>query len=120
MHALIIEDEALIAITLEEILRDCGFTSFDVAASSEIAISAAKLRCPDLITADVELKPGCGIQTVNAICSGPPVPVIFVTGSPSDVTRLMPHHLLIVKPFAVEDVIKAVKLALATSEVAKK
>jgi DNA-binding response OmpR family regulator len=120
VHALIIEDEALIAITLEEILRDCGFTSFDVAASSDMAISAAKLRCPDLITADVELRPGCGIQTVNAICSGPPIPVIFVTGSPDDVASRMPDQLLIVKPFTVEAVIAAVKLAFATVEMAKK
>ena len=29
MHALIIEDDELIVMTIEEVLRDCGFTSFD-------------------------------------------------------------------------------------------
>ena len=43
MHALIIEDESLIAMTIEHTLRDCGFTSFDFAASSEAAIAAAEL-----------------------------------------------------------------------------
>jgi DNA-binding response OmpR family regulator len=115
VHALIIEDEALIALAIEEILVDCGFTSFDFATSNESAIGAAKMRCPDLITADVELRPGCGIDAVNAICSGPSIPVLFITGSPTEVIGRMPHHPLIVKPFTPEAVIAAVKLALANS-----
>ena len=33
MHALIIEDEYLAAMAIESVLRDCGFTSFEVAPS---------------------------------------------------------------------------------------
>lgn len=113
MHALIIEDEALIAMSIEEILRDCGFTSFDIASTSEQAIDAARHRCPALITADVELNPGCGIEAVNAICSGPPIPVVFITGSPGEVLSRMPQHPLISKPFTTEAVMAAVKLSLA-------
>ncbi len=115
MHALIIEDELLIALTIEEILGDCGFTSFDVASSTEEAIKAARLRCPALITADVELRPGSGIDAVNAICSGPPIPVIFITGSPFEVTSRMPQHPLVHKPFTSAAVMAAVKSVLATS-----
>lgn len=120
VHALIIEDETLIALTIEEILSDCGFTSFDVVSSSEEAVRAAAIRCPDLITADVELRLGSGIDAVNSICSGPPIPVIFITGSPSEVRIRMPKHPLIGKPFTNEAVITAVRLALATPEEAKK
>ncbi|MEO6360503.1 MAG: response regulator [Sphingomicrobium sp.] len=120
MHALIIEDESLIAMTIEGILGDCGFTSFDVASSSDEAIRAAELRCPALITADVELRPGSGIDAVNAICIGPPIPVIFITGSPNEVVSRMPHHPLITKPFTSEAVIKAVRLVMTTSEKAQK
>lgn len=116
MHALIIEDESLIAMAIEGILGDCGFTSFDIASSSEEAIRAAKIKCPALITADVELRPGSGIDAVNAICVGPPIPVIFITGSPSVVASRMPQHPLIPKPFTSEAVITAVKLVLASSE----
>lgn len=120
MHALIIEDEALIAVTIGEILSDCGFTSFDVASSSEAAIQAAENRCPQLITADVELRLGSGIDAVNSICSGPPIPVIFITGSPSDARIPAPHHPLIGKPFTANELITAVRLVLATPEEAKK
>lgn len=35
MHALIIEDEAIIAMAIEDALRDCGFTSFSFATTVE-------------------------------------------------------------------------------------
>ena len=95
MHALIIEDESLIAIAIEDALRGCGFTSFDVAISAEEAIAAAARKCPDLITADVELRPGCGITAVQSICSELPIPVLFVTGSPSEVRSGCPNILLL-------------------------
>ena len=82
MHALIIEDEALIAMAIEDALRGCGFTSFAVAVSADEAVAAAAHKCPDLITADVELRPGCGITAVQSICSEQPIPVLFITGSP--------------------------------------
>ena len=81
MHVLIIEDEPLIAMSIDDTLRDCGCASFDFATSVEQAVAAAKIRCPDLITADVQLSPGCGIDAVAAICGGAPIPVIFITSA---------------------------------------
>lgn len=116
MHALIIEDEPFIAMSIEEILRTCGFTSFDLAASADEAISAAKLNCPDLITADVDLKPGSGIDAVNVICSGPPIPVVFITGSPTELRSRLPQHRMVEKPFTASDVVAAVKSALGDDD----
>lgn len=112
MHALIIEDESLIAMAIEDALRGCGFTSFDFAVSAEEAVTAASRKCPDLITADVELRPGCGITTVQSICSEQPVPVIFVTGSPGDVRIRMPGHPLVEKPFSAHHIVDAIKLTM--------
>lgn len=116
MHALIIEDEALIAMSIEEILSACGFKSFDVASSCEDAIRAAELRCPALITADGQLCPGSGIDAVNAICGSNPIPVIFITATPTEVASRMPHHPLIVKPFTSEAVISAVNLVMTNPQ----
>lgn len=112
MHALIIEDEALIAMAIEDALRGCGFTSFDFAMSSDEGLASAARKCPDLITADVELRPGCGITAVQAICCALPIPVVFITGSPDQVRVRMPDHALIEKPFSSQRVIAAIKLAL--------
>jgi DNA-binding response OmpR family regulator len=114
MHALIIEDESLIAIAIEDALRGCGFTSFDLAVSAEEAVGAAERRCPDLITADVELRPGCGITAVQSICSGRPIPVLFITGSPGQVRIRMPGHALVEKPFSAEHIMDATRLTLGS------
>jgi DNA-binding response OmpR family regulator len=108
MHALIIEDESLIAMDIEDALRRCGFMSFDYA----MAVAAAARRCPDLITADVELRPGCGITAVQTICSERPVPVLFITGSSGEVRIRMPEHTLVEKPFSAEHVMDATRLTL--------
>ena len=112
MHALIIEDETLIAMAIEGALRDCGFTSFDIAVSADQAAEAAARKCPDLITADVELRPGCGITAVQSICSAQPIPVLFITGSPGEVRIRMPGHALVEKPFSAEHIMDAAKLTL--------
>ena len=109
MHALIIEDEDLVALAIEEVLRECGFTSFDVAVSLNEAVAAAKTRCPDLITADVELKPGSGVDAVQTICSDTPIPVIFITARADAARSRMPQHPVLNKPFRAGDVEAAVR-----------
>ncbi|HUG45645.1 MAG TPA: response regulator [Sphingomicrobium sp.] len=112
MHALIIEDESLIAMAIEDVLRGCGFTSFDFAVSAEEAVKAAERKCPDLITADVELRPGCGITAVQSICSKQPIPVLFITGSPGEVMVRMPGHPLVEKPFSTDHIMEAIEAHL--------
>jgi len=112
VHALIIEDESLIALAIEDAMRDCGFTSFDFAVSTEAAVAAATRRCPNLITADVKLAPGCGIDAVQSICFALPIPVLFITGSAAEVRTRMPQYSLIEKPFSADAVIAKIKLVL--------
>lgn len=114
MHVLIIEDEAVIAMAIEDVLRDCGCSSFDFACSADEAVDAANKRCPDLITADVRLAPGCGIDAVEAICSDEPIPVIFITGTPAEVQGRLPGSPIVHKPFDAARLAEAVRLAIAT------
>ena len=113
MHALIIEDESIIAMTIEEVLTSYGFTSFDIAWSEAEAVRVAALRRPALITADGQLRPGSGIDAVNVICSHGSIPVIFITATPAEVKRRMPDHPLVVKPFSDEAIVSALKSAMS-------
>lgn len=99
MHALIIEDDAMIAMSIEQALRDCGFATFDFADSLETAVRAAGEGCPDLITADVRLARGCGVEAVQVICQEKAIPVIFLTGSWQEVEARLPGYALLRKPF---------------------
>lgn len=112
MHALIIEDESEVADVIEDVLRDCGFTSFDVAPSAHSAVIAAALRRPDMITSDVLLKPGCGITTVETISQASAIPTVFITGHAPDVLRRLPNYRVIEKPFTIRTLTAAVASAM--------
>jgi CheY-like chemotaxis protein len=101
MHALIIEDEMMIAAAIELVLRDCGFDSFDVTSSSFEAIRAAARHCPDLITADITLSEGDGIEAIRIICQNPAIPVILITGhAAAEVRAKVPDYPVLTKPFS--------------------
>jgi DNA-binding response OmpR family regulator len=109
MHALIIEDEFLTAQLIEDRLRDLGFTSFAFAVGEDEAVAAAHRRCPDLITSDVQLETGSGIDAVQRICAENPAPVIYITGSVAMVQERCPYALVVQKPLGMADLRAAVQ-----------
>jgi CheY-like chemotaxis protein len=81
-HALIIEDEILIALEIEDLLKKQGFDSIDIAESPLEALDRALLRKPDLITADYRIVGGTGVEAVKMIMAHlGPIPVVYVTGN---------------------------------------
>lgn len=108
MHALIIDDECLTALLIEDRLRDLGFTSFAFAVDEDEALAAARSRCPDLITADVQLASGSGIDAVQRICEENSAPVLYITGSAVMVQERCPWAVVLQKPFGVADLSAAV------------
>ena len=81
-HALIIEDEILIAFEVEALLAEQGFTSFDIADTPADALALARARRPDLITTDYRIIGGTGVEAVEAIqASLGDIPVVYITGN---------------------------------------
>ena len=103
MHALIIEDEPLIAVLIEDLLRSVGYTSVDFAVTEAEAVAMAEERRPDLITSDVRLAEGCGIEAVEAICGDASIPVVFITGTAWQVRERMRDAVVVPKPFGAKD-----------------
>lgn len=99
MHALIIEDEVSAAESIEAALRALGYSSFDVAFSGAEARAAARARCPDLITADLGLVDGSGVDAVLDICSHKAIPVLFISSRPDEIRSLLPGAIVVAKPF---------------------
>lgn len=118
MHALIIEDEPLIALLIEDHLRAIGYLSIDFAVTEADAVAAARRRCPDLITADVRLAPGCGIAAVEAICSERTVPVVFITASGREVRLRLADAVVVAKPFTVAALGRALEAVCPSPETA--
>lgn len=111
MHALIIEDEPFLAMVIEDYLRSLGYKSFDFAITEAGAVTAARARCPDLITSDVQLPQGCGIAAVETICSEKSIPVVFITASASAVRERRRDAIVVRKPIIVAELIEAVSSA---------
>jgi CheY-like chemotaxis protein len=111
MHALIIEDEPIIAMLIEDHLRTLGYSSIDFAVTEADAVAAAGRRCPDLITSDVRLPEGCGIAAVETICGGRHIPVVFITATAADVRARLSEAIVVAKPFGPSHLREAVFLA---------
>ena len=99
MHALIIEDDVSAVDSIEQALRALGYTSFDIAFSGAEARASAHRRCPDLITADLRLVDGSGVEAVLDICSHMAIPVVFITSHPVEIGGLLPDAIIVEKPF---------------------
>jgi len=106
----IIEDEPLIAMDLERMLRDLGHRVTSVARTHKDALKAATVQKPGLVLADIRLADGSsGLDAVNDILGTLTVPVVFITAYPQKLmTGERPEPtFLITKPFR-EDAVKAI------------
>jgi CheY-like chemotaxis protein len=113
MHALIIEDEPLIAATIEAELIDLGYTSTSVVASEAEALASAERMVPDFITVDDKLKNGSGTHAALRICAERAIPLVIITGYPFEVA--LPDVVTLGKPFSTAAFRAAWERALATA-----
>lgn len=99
---LIIEDEPMIALDIEELVKELGHRVCGLAATRSEANTLVETHVPGLILSDVQLADGSsGIDAVNDILQRFDLPVIFITAYPE---RLLTGEraeptFLITKPF---------------------
>jgi CheY-like chemotaxis protein len=112
LRVLVIEDDALIAMLLAEVLSDLGHTVCATAATPAEAIAAASQEGPDLVLSDVKLRSGSGIDAVEEILRSRPVPCMFMTGDTVGLHLRLPDAVAIRKPFSSATLAKAMAKAL--------
>lgn len=99
---LIIEDEPIIAMDIEELVRNCGHRVIGVAATESEAVEIAADNKPGLILADINLGAGGdGTSAVARILQRHQAPVIFVTAYPERLLtgEVVEPAFVITKPF---------------------
>jgi len=114
-EVLIIEDEPIIAMDIETIVRDLGHSVVGVAVTRDEAVSLALAKRPGLVLADIQLADdSSGIDAVKDILAEFEVPVIFITAFPERLlTGERPEPtFLITKPFQRSTVKAAIAQAL--------
>lgn len=118
MDILIIEDDGLVAASLQLVLEGQGTHTVRVATGCENAITSARAFPPDLILADVALTADrsdtSGLDAVAAIrmFAAPACIVMSGNARPEGVVQDVGDHFLR-KPFQVADLLRLIQAASA-------
>lgn len=113
---LIVEDEALVALEIQENVERLGHTVVDVSDTAEAAVKVALTEQPDLIIMDVRLKGQMdGVEAARLIRKSLDVPVIFLTAYSGDeilerATLAEPYGYLL-KPVQEQQLASAMRVA---------
>ena len=108
--ALIVEDEIFVALDLERILEDAGYTVKAIAADRQGAMEAAG-GCAFAFV-DVNLRDGStGPSIARAMAHEHGVRVVFVTANPAQIDQPIPALGYVRKPFSEASIIAAAALA---------
>lgn len=115
---LIVEDEAVTALDLRELLEDAGHSVVAIAATASDALASLDSCRPDIALVDIQLADGSdGISVAEALNRQVGCPVIFLTahGDSAIVARaeLLAPAAYLLKPFNEREVTIAVRMALA-------
>lgn len=119
VRVLIVEDEALLAMAMEDGLEELGYAVVGTAATAAEAVRMARDLTPRVVLMDVRLKGAAdGVDAALAIRdAGLEAKVIFVTGSrePVVLKRIADDHPagLLFKPVSPEEIGAAIEVALA-------
>jgi DNA-binding response OmpR family regulator len=108
----IIEDEALVAMEMEDYLTDAGFTVAWTADTAEEAISLSAENKPDLALVDIQLARGSSGIAAAAALQGLGVTCLFASGNCAGADR---SHVIgcLNKPFGGAQLLQAVEAARA-------
>ena len=118
-HALIVEDEFLIALDLETDLSELGFDVCDLAANARQARSLAMSNEPDVVLMDVNLEGGReGIEAARWLREVCDTAVVFVTSYNDDDTVERIHQQVPGAPVLAKPVYRET-LADAVAEVSQ-
>src|SRR5580693_10811253 len=95
LRVLVIEDDALIAMLLAEVLAGMGHDVCATAATEAEAVNAAARHRPDLMIADARLGRGSGVSAVEEILRAGPVAHLFVSVDAERVKKRRPEALVL-------------------------
>lgn len=112
-RVLIVEDEAIVALEIQDRLQNLGYEVCNIASSGGKAIVSAESASPNLVLMDVKLKGTMnGIETAKIIKERFGIPSVFITAFSDENTLKQIKDSLnyecLLKPFEEEELKEAV------------
>ncbi len=116
---LIVEDEAIFAMSIKRVLSNSGYHVFEPVSTGEEVVQKAKQEKPDLVILDVGLKGKMeGFEVANYLRSMYDIPIIFMSGYQkkdlANKIKTLGGSMLLTKPFDPDE------LKLAIDQMLKK
>jgi signal transduction histidine kinase/CheY-like chemotaxis protein len=114
---LIVEDDAIVAIHLKNILAGYGYSTTEPVATGEAAVAAVAADVPDLILMDIQLAGEMnGISAAQYIRSATDIPIVFLTSYsqaplPEQAKAAAPYGYLL-KPVSPKELLLTVEMVL--------
>ena len=88
MKILIIEDDLILALSTEMMLKKLGYNEVYKATTGEEAVVIADEKKPDLLLVDIQLGPGItGVDAVKQIQRKRNVPALYITGNSDKINK---------------------------------
>lgn len=112
LRILVAEDEALIAMLLEDALQEMGHQVCAVESTEAGTVTSALGLRPDILIVDLGLRQGNGIAAVAEILRTVFIAHIFVSGHRLMDRPVHPRAVLVQKPFRESDLADAILRAM--------
>ena len=114
-RVLIVEDDMIISLVIENMVKELGHEVIGKATSGDEAIRLAIAHSPELVLMDIRLKGEMdGIEAVTEIKQKIKTAVIYLTGNSDRVNYERARETgfidLITKPFTISDLTKSLSL----------
>lgn len=117
LRALIVEDDVLISMDIDDILREHDIDVIGIARSASQALDMLHSRAPDIALLDITIQGSDnGIDIARVIRKDYNIPFIFLTSHADKVTldeakKTLPYGY-IVKPFQPKDIYSTIEMAI--------
>jgi PAS domain S-box-containing protein len=124
-HILVVEDEVIVAKSIQKRLKGLGYAVPTTAASGEEALRVAEETQPDLVLMDIKLKGAMdGIETAQRIQATWDIPVIYLTAYADEETleraKVTQPFGYLLKPFELSELRTTVEMALYKHQMQRK
>ena len=113
---LIVEDEAIVAESLQRKLEKMGYSVADICASGSDALKSIEKLHPDLILMDIKLEGNLdGIETAQSIAGKYDLPIVYLTAYADEPTlqraKLTEPYGYVLKPFTDRELRSNIEIA---------